>query len=121
MAESSSQKQGASFGQILIRVLVSAVVLAVVAFVTPGFSISNIWALLIAAVVIGLVDYLIERVTGFDAKPFGRGITGFLVSAAIIYVTGLIVPGVAVSLLGAIIGALVIGLINMLIPSKKLF
>lgn len=114
----NNDKRGFGIGHMIARMLVSAVVLAIVAFLTPGFSISGIWPLILAAVIIGGLDYLIERTTGLDATPFGRGIIGFLVSAAIIYVTGFIVRGVAVSLIGALIAALVIGIINMILPGR---
>jgi putative membrane protein len=117
--ERRTEDRGMGIGQMIIRILVSAAVLAAVAFLTPGFAIADIWSLLIAAVVIGVLDYLIERLTGFDATPFGRGIIGFAVSAAIIYATGYFVRGVAVSFWGAIIAALVIGIINMIIPGRK--
>ena len=117
--ERREENKGFGIGQMITRIVVSAIVLAVVAFLTPGFAISGIWALLVAAVVIGGLDYLIERFTGFDASPFGRGITGFAVSAAIIYATGYFVRGVAVSFWGAIIAAAVIGVINMIIPGRK--
>lgn len=115
----SEDNKGIGIGGMIIRIVVSAIVLAVTAFLTPGFAIDGIWPLLVAAVVIGVVDYLIERFTGFDASPFGRGITGFIVSAAIIYLTGFFIRGVRVSILGALIAALVIGIINMLIPGSK--
>ena len=108
-----------SLGRLLVKVLVSAAVLGVTAFLTPNFSIANIWVLLIASVVIGLIDFLLTALTGFDAKPFGRGIVGFLVSAGIIYVTGLLVPGVQVGILGALIAALVIGVIQAIIPATN--
>ena len=113
-----NDNRGFGIGHMIARILVSAVVLAVVAFLTPGFTISSIWALLIAAVVIGVIDYLIVRIAGFDASPFGRGISGFIVSAAIIYVTGLIVPGFNVGIISAIIAALIIGVINAIIPGR---
>jgi putative membrane protein len=115
----SEDDKGFGIGRMIIRVVVSAIVLAVTAFLTPGFAIDGLWPLLVAAVVIGVVDHLIERFTGFDASPFGRGITGFIVSAAIIYLTGFFIRGVRVSILGALIAALVIGIIDMLIPGGK--
>jgi putative membrane protein len=111
--------KGFSIGHMIVRIIVSAIVLAVTAFLTPGFAIDGLWPLLVAAVVIGVVDYLIERFTGFDASPFGRGVIGFIVSAAIIYLTGFFVRGVRVSIVGALIAALVIGIINMLLPGRK--
>lgn len=107
-----------SIGEMLLRVLITAIVVAIAAYFTPGFTIDGIWSLLLAAVVIGVLDYLVQRFTGIDASPFGRGIAGFLVAAIILYVTKFIVPGFGISVWGAIIGALVIGIIDAIIPGK---
>ncbi|MBU5437036.1 phage holin family protein [Tissierella sp. MSJ-40] len=104
----------------LLRILVTAIVVGIAAFFTPGFSIDNIWSLLLAAVIIGVLDYLIQKFTGVDATPFGRGITGFIVAAIILYVTKFIVPGFNISVWGAIIGALVIGILDAIIPGRAM-
>ncbi len=109
-----------SIGEIIIRLIVTAIVVGIAAFLTPGFSIDNLWSLLMAAVVIALLDYLIQRFTGVNASPFGRGITGFIVAAIILYATKFIVPGFNISVWGAIIGALVIGIIDVIIPGKAM-
>ncbi|QEK11634.1 phage holin family protein [Crassaminicella thermophila] len=119
MVEKKREENNISLGGMLIRVLVSMLVLAVAAFFTPHFSITGFVPLFMAAVAIGVIDYLIERFTGFDASPFGRGITGFVVSALIIYLTGMLVKGVTVSLFGSILAALAIGIINMIIPGRS--
>ncbi len=108
-----------SIGEMLLRVLITSIVVAIAAYFTPGFTIDGIWSLLLAAVVIGVLDYLIQRFTGIDASPFGRGVTGFLVAAIILYVTKFIVPGFNISIWGAIIGALVIGIIDAIIPGRE--
>ncbi|WP_077369424.1 phage holin family protein [Anaerosalibacter sp. Marseille-P3206] len=108
-----------SIGEILLRILITAIVVGVAAFFTPGFSINNLWSLILAAIVIALLDYFVQKIAGIDASPFGRGITGFIVSAIILYVTKFIVPGFNISLWGAIIGALVIGIIDAIIPGKQ--
>ena len=107
-----------SIGEMLLRILITAIVVAIAAYFTPGFTIDGIWSLLLAAVVIGVLDYLVQRFTGIDASPFGRGIAGFLVAAIILYVTKFIVPGFGISLWGAIIGALVIGIIDAIMPGR---
>lgn len=109
-----------SIGEIIIRLIVTAIVVGIAAFLTPGFSIDNLWSLLMAAVVIALLDYLIQRFTGVNASPFGRGITGFIVAAIILYATKFIVPGFNISVWGAIIGALVIGIIDVIIPGRAM-
>lgn len=120
LAENVERSQHFSFGQFIIRWLVGAVVLAVTAFLTPGFTISGVWPLIVAAAVIAIIDYLVQKVLGVDATPFGRGITGFIVAAIIIYVVKFIVPGYDVTLVGAVLGALVYGIINLLIPGKTM-
>ncbi|TAH62715.1 MAG: phage holin family protein [Gottschalkiaceae bacterium] len=104
--------------EMIVRVIVTAIVVGLTAFFTPGFSIDGLWSLLIASVVIGVLDYLVERFTGINASAFGKGIKGFLITVVILYVTKLIVPGFNITLLGAIIGAIVIGIIDMIIPSR---
>jgi putative membrane protein len=109
-----------SIGEILIRLLVTAIVVGITAFFTPGFSIDSLWSLILSAIVIAVLDYLIQRFTGINATPFGRGIAGFIVSAIILYATRFIVPGFEISVWGAIIGALVIGIVDMIIPGRAM-
>ncbi len=107
-----------SITEMIVRVIITAIVVGLTAFFTPGFRIDSLWSLLIASIVIGLLDYLVERFTGLDASAFGKGIKGFLITVVILYVTRLIVPGFHITWLGAIIGAIVIGIIDMIIPSR---
>lgn len=109
-----------SIGEIIIRLIVTAIVVGIAAFLTPGFSIDNLWSLIMAAVVIAVLDYLVQKFTGVNASPFGRGIMGFIVAAIILYATKFIVPGFNISVWGAIIGALVIGIIDVIIPGKAM-
>lgn len=117
MADDTVERKGRTgIGGLIVRFIVASIVLLVVAFFTPGFAVAGFWtALLQAAVIVGL-DYLIEKITGIDASPFGRGFSGFIVSALIIYLTQFIIPGVSVTILGAIIAALVIGVIQAILP-----
>jgi len=109
-----------SFGKLIIRFLISAIVIGVAAFITPGFTIDGLWGVLLAALAISVINYIIERVFNFDASPFGRGIAGFLVAAVVIYASQFFIAAMRVSVLGAIIGAIVIGIIDMVIPGKTI-
>jgi uncharacterized membrane protein YvlD (DUF360 family) len=100
------------------RLVVMAVILAIVSFFTPGFSINGLWSFVIAAVVISLLDFLVEAVMKVDASPFGKGIKGFLLAAVILYVAQFLVPGMSVSIIGALIGALAIGVLDAVFPSR---
>ena len=105
--------------QILGRFIASAVVLAITAFFTPGFSINNIWTLAIAALVLTAADYLIMKFTGLQASPFGKGFVGFALAAIILYVTQFFVAGYSISWMAAIIGALIYGVVDYFIPGNQ--
>lgn len=108
------------WGKLILRFIISAIVIGVAAFVTPGFTIDGLWGILLAALAISVINYIIERVFNFDASPFGRGIAGFVVAAIVIYASQFFIPAMRVTLLGAIIGAIVIGIIDMIIPGKTI-
>lgn len=103
---------------ILIRFVINAIVLMIVSFFVPGFTVHGFWAAIIAAVVIALLDYVIQAIFKIDASPFGRGLSGFIVAAIIIYLTQFIVPGFSVSFFGAAVGALLIGVIGAIVPAR---
>lgn len=112
--------EGFDISRMLLRVVITSVVIAIAAFFSPGFSVDGIGSLLLAAIVIGVLDHLVQKFTGVDASPFGRGIVGFLVAAIILYVTKFLVAGFHINMVGAIIGALVIGVIDAIIPGRAM-
>ena len=119
-SQSSSNSSGASTTwQILGRLVGAAVVLAITAFFTPGFTIDNVWALALAAVVLTAMDYLITRFTGLHASPFGKGFVGFALAAITLYFTQFFVAGYSISWIAAIIGALIYGVIDYFIPGSQ--
>lgn len=109
-----------SIGEMLLRVVITSIVVAIAAYFTPGFTINSLWSLMLAAVVIGVLDFLIQKFAGINASPFGRGLSGFLVAAIILYVTKFIVPGFNISIWGAIIGAFVIGIVDVIMPGRAM-
>jgi uncharacterized membrane protein YvlD (DUF360 family) len=71
-----------------------------------------------AAVIISIIDYLVEKFMGVDASPFGKGIKGFVIAAIILYITQFLVPNMRVSVLGAVLAAIVIGILDAVIPGR---
>ena len=106
-------------GQVIGRLVTAAIVLAITAFFTPGFSINNILTLAIAAIVLTLIDYLIVKFTGLEATPFGKGFVGFVLAAVTLYVTQYFVAGYSISWIAAIIGALIYGIVDYIIPGNQ--
>ena len=105
--------------QIVGRLVTAGIVLAITAFFTPGFEINNFWALAAAAVVLTVMDYLIIKLTGLHASPFGKGFVGFVLSAVVLYVTQYFVAGYAISWIAAIVGALVYGVVDYFISGDQ--
>ena len=115
----SSNSSMSTVGQVIGRLVTAAIVLAITAFFTPGFSINNIWTLAIAAIVLTLIDYLIVKFTGLEATPFGKGFVGFVLAAVTLYVTQYFVAGYSISWMAAIIGALIYGIVDYIIPGNQ--
>ncbi|KTD84512.1 hypothetical protein CA600_13030 [Paenibacillus sp. VTT E-133280] len=103
------------------RFIVAALVLMVVGWIVPQFTIGGFWSALILALVIALLGWVVEGIFGKKATPFGRGIVGFIVSALVIWVAQFVVSGVSVSILGAILAALVIGIVDLFLPVSTPF
>ena len=108
-----------TLGQIVGRFVTAAIVLAITAFFTPGFTINNVWTLALAAIVLTIMDYLIVKFTGLEATPFGKGFVGFILAAVTLYVTQYFVVGYSISWIAAIIGALIYGVVDYIIPGSQ--
>lgn len=107
--------------QVVGRLITAAIVLAITAFFTPGFSINNIWALAAATIVLTVIDFLITKFTGLHASSFGKGFVGFVLAAVVLYVTQYFVAGYTISWVAAIIGALVYGVVDYFLPGDQEF
>lgn len=117
--ESGAQKSTSTVWQIIGRFVAAAVVLAITAFFTPGFTINSIWTLAIAAIVLTAIDYLIVKFTGLHASPFGKGFVGFALAAITLYVTQFFDCSNSISWIAAIIGALIYGVVDYFIPGNQ--
>lgn len=117
--QSHSNGKTSTVWQIVGRLITAAIVLAITAFFTPGFHISNVWALAAAAVVLTVIDYLITKFTGLHASSFGKGFVGFVLSAVVLYVTQYFVAGYTVSWMAAIVGAIVYGVVDYFLPGEQ--
>lgn len=116
MDEREQSKSG--IGNYIIRFILIAIILSITSFLTPGFSINGLWSFIIAAVVITVIDYLVEAMMGVDASPFGKGLKGFVIAAIIIYIAQFMVPNMSVSIIGAVLAAIVIGLLDAFLPGR---
>lgn len=116
---SRSNSTFGTFGQMVGRFIVATIILGITAFFTPGFSINNIWALGIAAIVLTVMDYLIIKFTGLHAMAFGKGFVGFVLAVVTLYATQYFVAGYSISWFAAIVGALIYGVIDYIMPGEQ--
>lgn len=104
----------------IVRFVVSAVVLLLVSWIVPGLRINGITGALIAAAVIAVIGFGIEKVFGGDEKMtrMSRGSIGFLTAAVVIYLSQFLIPGyMTVSIIGALLASLVIGIVDSFVPT----
>lgn len=104
--------------QAVVRFIVSALVLLLVSVFIPGMKIAGFWGALVAAAVIALMGYLIERLLGDKVSPRNRGIVGFVIAALVIYLAQFLIPSMlSVTVIGALLAAFVIGVIDAFVPT----
>ena len=115
--DSEKNRNDRSWLGIIVRFVVAAIVLMITSLITPGFSNMGFGTALLAAIVIAVIDYLIQKLFKIDASPFGRGIVGFLLSALVIYLTQFFVPNMEINIFGAFVEALIIGIIDAIVPT----
>lgn len=103
----------------VVRFVVSAIVLMVVAYFIPGIRVSGFVGAIIAALVIAGIGYLVEMILGKNISPRSRGVVGFITAAVVIYIAQFLIPSyLSVSLLGSLLAALVIGLVDAFVPTE---
>ena len=105
--------------KLIIKILISGLAILITSALSIGIQTDGYTTAIMAGIVIGILDWAINKFTGVDASPFGRGAVGFVVAAIILFITGQIVDGFTVSILGAIIGALILGIVDSFLPADK--
>lgn len=112
---------------LLIRWLVTAVSLLIVAYVIPGFQVTGIKAALIAAVVIGLVNAtigLVLKIVTFPLTLLTLGIFYLVINALMLmlaaqFVDGFRLSGFWAAFFGGIVLSVVSSVLNSLLKPDK--
>ena len=111
----------------LLRWVMSAIALWVVANIGIGVHVTDTTSLAEATVVIGLVNSLIRPILKLLTLPLNcmtLGLFGLILNGALFAATHILVPGFNVTsflgfVLGPILMSLIAGLLNNLLPDKK--
>lgn len=102
----------------IIRFVVSALVLLLVAAILPGIRVNGFIGALIAAAVIAVLGYVVEKLLGDRVSPQSRGLVGFITAAVVIYLAQFIIPAyLSVSIIGSLLAAFVVGIIDAFVPT----
>jgi putative membrane protein len=113
--------------RLLVRWLISAVSIMIVAYLVPGFVVHGVVAALIAAVIIGLVNATLGSVVKILTLPLTfltLGLFLIVVNAIMLKVAAALTPGFEVQTWGAaFIGAILLSLVstflNWLVGDKR--
>ncbi len=105
--------------RLLLRWVLSAVALLVVAWLVPGFYLRNFGSALFAVIVIGLVNatlgILLKLVT-FPLTIVSLGLFWWMINALMIWIASSFVPGFEIAGFGsAFIGAIALALVNLVL------
>jgi len=112
---------------LLVRWLISAVSLLIVAYFIQGFHVNGFTSALIAAAVIGLVNAtlgVLVKIVTFPLTIITLGLFLIIVNALMLRVAAMFVPGFRVdgwwpAILGAILLSLVSSLLNWITGAKR--
>lgn len=103
--------------KLLIRLTLNVFTLLIVSYLVPGFEFTGLWATIVAAVVIGVINTFIKPVLQIIFIPLTIitfGITAFLINVVLLWATSFVVPGFEIaSFTTAIIGSIVLSLVSM--------
>ena len=103
--------------KLLIKLALNTFTLLIVAYLVPGFYLANLWAGIVAAVVIGIVNTFIKPVLQIVAFPISIitfGIAAFLINVFLLWGVSFIVPGFDIeNFFTAVIASIVLSLVSM--------
>jgi putative membrane protein len=103
----------------LLRLILNALVLLLVAHLIQGFQVRSFGSALIAALVLGLLNALVRPILLIFTLPINiltLGLFTFVINALILWLAAALVPGFAIDRFSAaLLAAIVMALINMVL------
>lgn len=106
---------------ILLRWLLSAITLMMVGYLVPGVHVTTLWAALIAALVLGILNAFLRPILLLLTLPvtiLSLGFFALVINAGVFLLASTIVKGFTVDSFGAaLLGAIVLWLLNWAVSS----
>lgn len=102
--------------KLLIKLALNVFTLLIVSYLVPGFEFVGIWATVVAAVVMGVVNTFIKPVLQIIFLPLSivtLGIAAFLINVVLLWGVSFVVPGFEIeSFFTAVIASIVLTLVS---------
>ena len=102
--------------KLIIRLTINVFALLVVEYLVPGFELTGYQAVIVTAIVIGVVNTFIRPLLQLIALPISLltfGISAFLINVFLLWGVAYVVPGFEItSFLTAVIAAIVLSLVS---------
>ena len=102
--------------KLLITLTLNVFALLIVSYLIPGFTFDSLWATIVTAIVIGVVNTFIRPVLQIIFIPLTIltfGITAFLINAVLLWGVSFLVPGFNIeNFLTAVIASIFLSLIS---------
>ncbi|HRN69668.1 MAG TPA: phage holin family protein [Candidatus Woesebacteria bacterium] len=113
--------------QILINLLLSGLAILISAYVIPGVTVDGLFAAIVVAIVLGIVNALIRPLITLLTLPINivtLGLFSLVITALMVMLTANIVPGFSVDgFVAALLFGIVLSLVNAVLfsmmPDKK--
>lgn len=102
--------------RLLVKLATNVFALLVVEYLVPGFVLTDIWAAVVAAIAIGIVNTFIKPILQLITLPISIltfGIAAFLINVLLLWGTSMLVPGFEiVNFLTAVVASMVLTLVS---------
>ncbi len=102
----------------IIRLLINAIALLILAYKLPGFQVDSFYYALVAAVVLGLVNAVIRPILmllSFPIRLLTLGLFTFVINAILLWVVASLLDGFAIdNFVTALIAAVILWLVSMI-------
>ncbi|OGM08791.1 hypothetical protein A2159_02150 [Candidatus Woesebacteria bacterium RBG_13_34_9] len=103
--------------KLIITLILNTFTLLIVSYLVPGFTFDSLWATIVTAVVIGIVNTFIKPVLQIIFIPLSIltfGITAFLINVVLLWGVSFIVPGFVIeNFMTAVIASIVLSLVSL--------
>ena len=103
--------------KLLTKLILNIFTLLVVSYLVPGFNFETLWATVVTAIVIGVVNTFIKPVLQLVFLPLSIvtfGITAFLINVVLLWAVSFVVPGfVIANFMTAVWASVVLALVSL--------